>query len=71
MHREPVASEAMRSVGYDPRRQLLEIEFADGDVYQYLDVPQELHIDLMQAASHGEFFARHIRDAGFEYRKLG
>ena len=71
MHREPVASEAMRSVGYDPRRRVLEIEFVDGDVYQYQDVPPELHVDLMQAASHGEFFAHHIRDAGFEYRKLG
>jgi hypothetical protein len=70
MRREPVTSEAMRSVGYDPRRRMLEIEFADGDVYRYLDVPPELHLDLMRADSHGEFFAHHIRDAGFEYGKV-
>jgi hypothetical protein len=69
MRREPVTSEAMRSVGYDPRRRILEIEFASGDVYRYRGVPPELHVDLMQAASHGEFFAHHIRDAGFDYEK--
>ena len=70
MRREPVTSEAMRSVGYDPRRRILEIEFASGDVYRYRDVPPELHLDLMQAPSLGEFFAHHIRDAGFDYEKM-
>lgn len=69
MDREPVESEALRSVGYDPRARILEIEFSDGDVYRYFDVPPELHLDLMRAPSHGAFFARRIRDAGFDYRE--
>lgn len=70
MHREPVRSEAMRSIGYDPRMRMLEIEFTSGEVYRYRDVPLELYLDLMQAASHGEFFAHRVRDAGFEYEKV-
>lgn len=69
MYREPVASEALRSVGYDPDRRLLEIEFASGIVYRYFDVPPELHVGLMTVASHGSYFAAYIRDAGFEFEQ--
>lgn len=67
MRREPVESDALRSVGYDPDRRILEIEFASGTVYRYFEVPEEVYAGLMTAASHGEFFSDHIRDAGFEY----
>ncbi len=67
MRRERVESDALRSVGYDPDRRILEIEFAAGTVYRYFDVPEALYAGLMTAASHGEFFSDHIRDAGFEY----
>lgn len=70
MRRESVASEALRSVGYDPDRRILEVEFASGAVYRYFDVPPELHAGLMTAASHGAFFAVSIRDAGFEFEQI-
>lgn len=70
MRREPVESEALASVGYDRDTLELEIEFTSGAVYRYSDVPESLHAGLMTAASHGEFFAYHIRDAGFDYRQL-
>ena len=70
MHREPVDSDALRSIGYDVDRQVLEIEFASGTVYRYFDVPEALYVDLMTAKSHGEFFTAHVRDAGFEYERL-
>ena len=69
MHRERVSSEALRSVGYDPDRRILEIEFSGGHVYRYFDVPPSLHAGLMTASSHGEFFATAIRDAGFEFEQ--
>ena len=69
MHREPVRSDALRSVGYDADRQVLELEFTSGAVYRYFDVPEALYVDLMTAKSHGEFFASHIRDAGFDYEQ--
>lgn len=70
MHREPVDSEALRSVGYDPDRRVLEIEFGSGTVYRYFDVPEDIYVDLMKSRSHGEFFAHHIRDAGFDFEQL-
>jgi hypothetical protein len=62
MKREPVESEAMLGVGYDGRRRVLEIEFADHDVYDYFDVPARVHRGLVRAGSHGRYFAEHIRD---------
>ena len=70
MHRDPVHSEALRSIGYDPVARVLEIEFASGSVYRYAGVPEHLYVALMAAESHGEFFTTHIRDAGFDYRQL-
>ena len=67
MEREPVASEALRSVGYDPDAQVLEVELAGGAVYRYLDVPAHVHAALMTAPSHGRFYADGIRNAGYEF----
>ncbi|HZH43736.1 MAG TPA: KTSC domain-containing protein [Lysobacter sp.] len=70
MKRHPVDSEVLRSVGYDPAQQVLEIEFESGAVYWYFDVPEGLHRRLLQADSHGEFFSRHVRNAGFAYERM-
>lgn len=67
MRREAVSSEALLSVGYDVDERILEVEFAGGGIYRYFDVPLELYAELMTSPSKGEFFADHIRDAGFEY----
>lgn len=68
--RVPVLSSAMRSVGYSESRLVLEIEFTNGAVYQYYDVPKELHAGLMTAPSHGRYFNQQIRNAGFRYRRI-
>lgn len=70
MEREPVESQALLSVGYDPDRRMLEIEFEGGAVYRYYDVPPELHAELMAAPSRGEYFAAHIRNEGFDYIRM-
>jgi len=51
IERTPVRSSALRSVGYGPEQRVLEIEFTNGDVYQYSDVPPEVHRGLMAAES--------------------
>jgi hypothetical protein len=56
MDREKVESSAIRSVGYEPRRQLLEVEFHSGRVYRYHDVPPATHRRLLAAESKGRFF---------------
>ena len=62
MHRDAVASSSLRSVGYDPRRQVLEVEFASGRRYRYLDVPPHVHEALRAAPSLGRHFNEFIRD---------
>ena len=69
MRRVPVESEALRGVGYDAIRRVLEIEFHSGEVYRYFDVPGSVHAGLMGAESHGEYFSQHVRDR-FEYEHL-
>ena len=70
MIRQPVNSSSLRSVGYDPRLGILEIEFANGSVYQYLDTPETVYQGLLAAPSHRDYIARHIRDR-YPYRKIG
>ena len=50
----------MKTVGY--RKGMLEIEFPDGDVYRYFDVPQLLFLQFLRADSMGAFFNERIRD---------
>ena len=61
MKRKPVDSEMALSVGYDPQEQILEIEFRpNGEVWQYLEVPEEL-FERMMDNSIGQFFNQEIR----------
>lgn len=46
----------MRSVGYDASISVLEIEFWDGDVYRYGNVPFSVYVELMLAESLGCYF---------------
>ena len=69
MNRVPVASSNLVSVGYDSRSLTLEIEFKDSGVYQYFDVPEVVHQELMQAGSKGTFFHTNVRDQ-YRYMKL-
>lgn len=67
MEREPVNSSALASVGYD--RGVLEAEFVNGSVYQYVGVPVRVYEALMMAQSYGRFFNEHIRDR-YQYVRL-
>ena len=50
----------MKSVGYLDGT--LEIEFPDGDVYHYFDVPLLVYLQFIRAESMGAFFNERIRD---------
>lgn len=71
MNRTLVSSSNLRSVGYDPSVNVLEIEFLHGGIYQYSNVPPQIHQGLMSASSHGSYFDQHIKKAGYPYRKVG
>jgi hypothetical protein len=69
MDRKRVNASIIRSVGYDPGRQLLEIEFSSGSIVQYRGVSPEVHRRFMSSPSPGSFFQDQI-DENFPATKL-
>lgn len=62
MRRTAVDSTTMKSVGYDSRSRVLEIEFNSGSVYQYLEVPARVFQQLLSAESKGRYFNDEVRE---------
>jgi hypothetical protein len=69
MNRTPVDSSNLQSVGYDPQTSTLEVEFAGGGIYQFFDVPEAVHAELMKSDSKGKFFGAQVK-GNFRYAKL-
>jgi len=61
MHRFPTESTALIAIGYQAITQRLQIEFKDGCIYEYSDVPAVVYTALLSAASKGRFFNTRIR----------
>jgi ATP-dependent DNA helicase RecG len=62
MVRARVASSNIASVGYNKEKEILEIEFNHGGVYQYFNVPENVYLDLKNAASHAAYFMHEVKD---------
>ncbi len=69
LNRIHVVSSNLNSVGYDPSTRTLEIEFREGDVYVYNNVPQHIYDGLMSASSKGSYHHSHIKNS-YSYRKI-
>jgi non-canonical purine NTP pyrophosphatase (RdgB/HAM1 family) len=69
MQRLPVESSDIISIGYDPAEQLLEIEFHEGRIYRYVDVPQKTYDHFLKANSYGGYFNAHI-NGYYRYRRI-
>jgi hypothetical protein len=68
MRREPVESTSIASIGYEPGRHELEIEFCQsGDVYLYFEVPSEEHAAFMAATSKGTYLNRVFKPRGYRH----
>jgi hypothetical protein len=59
--RQQVQSTAIAKVGYSKRRHILEVEFVNGAVYRYFDVPLSVYHELMSAKSKARFYDSKIR----------
>lgn len=65
-----VDSSQIRSVGYDPQKNILYIEFTNGTVYKYIDVPiGDFNALCMLTMSVGKYFYAEIKGK-YEYEKL-
>ncbi len=69
MQRTTVSSSNINSIGYDQISHTLEVEFSDGAIYHYFEVPKIKYDSLMQANSHGEYLAANIKGV-YKYKKV-
>ena len=61
MERTPVESKSVASVAYDSERFELEVEFQNGRVYRYEQVPIAVYRLLLQAPSIGEYVNKVVK----------
>lgn len=69
MERRRVESSNIASIGYDEATETLEIEFNNGSMYHYYDVPAHIYSGLMSADSHGKYLAANIKGY-YRYSKV-
>jgi uncharacterized protein len=61
VQRETVPSSSIVSIGYDETAEILEVEFSNGRVYQYYNVPSTVYTEFMSASSKGRFLNYQIK----------
>lgn len=70
MNNQVVASTNIKAIGYEAKKQTLEVEFLNGSVYQYYNVPEHMHQQIMNAASKGQFLHLYIKNQ-YPYSRVG
>ncbi|MCX6168695.1 MAG: KTSC domain-containing protein [Ignavibacteriales bacterium] len=65
-----VSSSHIEAVGYDPNTAVLEIQFKDGSVYDYYDVPSYEYDGLLSAESKGTYAHQNIYKK-YRQQKIG
>lgn len=70
MEMKPVASSNIQSVGYDESTETLRVQFNNGSLYEYHNIPVVVYNDLMQSSSLGAYLNRNLRNS-YPYEKIG
>lgn len=70
MERRLVSSSNVSAIGYDEPSQTLEVEFQNGSIYQYYNVPGHIFEELLAAPSKGQFLNYQIKHS-FPYTRVG
>jgi hypothetical protein len=70
MNRVPVSSSNLASVGFDAEKKTLEIEFKNGSIFQYYNVPEKIYSGILSATSHGRYFDAYIKKGGFAFKQV-
>ncbi|NIM30087.1 MAG: KTSC domain-containing protein [Pseudomonas stutzeri] len=70
MKRVALQSSSLRSLGYDPEQQILEVEFSSGALYRYEVVPPEVVQALLEADSLGRHFNQVFKPQHYRYRRI-
>jgi len=64
-----VISSEIEWIGYEHKDRMLQVEFIDGPVYRYQEVPHSIFEEFLQAPSHGRYFESNVKDK-FEHRRI-
>jgi len=70
MKRSTVNSSNVLSVGYETTTLTMEVEFKNGDIYEYYGVPERIYQNLINAASVGKYLDQNIKKRGYRYKKI-
>ena len=69
MVNQMVLSTEIEWIGYEQKNQMLQVEFIEGSVYQYHQVPETVYDEFLAAPSHGKYFEQSVKGQ-YEYRKI-
>ena len=61
MINQMVLSSEIEWIGYESKRNMLQVEFIVGGTYQYDNVPPLVYEGFLNAPSHGRFFETEIK----------
>lgn len=69
MERIEVESSNIKAIWYNKDISILEIEFTNNSVYQYLEVPEDEYIGIMNADSHWKYLNSNIKPF-YKYKQI-
>lgn len=61
MRMESVQSTNISAIGYDHADHEMRVQFSNGKIYRYPNVPEQVYMDFLTADSKGKHFYAHIR----------
>jgi hypothetical protein len=64
-----VLSREIEWIGYEHKRNMLQVEFIVGSIYQYENVPETVYQEFLTAPSYGRFFESNIKNK-YQARKV-
>lgn len=64
-------SSCVADCSYDPEHQQMTIIFIERGTFVYYDIPVHLWVEFNGAGSRGTYFNLYIRDAGYDYERIG
>ena len=70
MLRDPIESSVIASMCYQADQRVLEIEFCSGDIYAYIEVPEEEYTAFCNAESKGTYLNSVFKQRGYRYRQI-
>jgi hypothetical protein len=62
MQRLSIDSDSLRSIGYNELGQMMEVEFEDGTLRQYYDVPLDIYDELLETKTKDKYFNDYVKD---------